>query len=232
MRNLCLVALSGIVSLAVTADLQAQLLDQRAMTAWVQRLAAQHDDISGGAIGDARSRARQDRYLARMSGLPARDELVHVAGDLVRFGYQDLVLTLPTYNPLWKGSVFQADRFAILASRSPQLTPERMDAWESALYTATKSQTAPVWVVLDVLDTDSLFSTGGYRETVAEQFMSRLKSVPAESIDAVAKIVGLALGQAAMYIVGADWAFRGIEFRATTFAQGLDALRKSVPPGK
>lgn len=227
MRTWCLVALSGIVSLTAAADLQAQPLDQRAMTAWVQRLASQYDIPEGPAI------ERSLRFIARLGGLPAQNELLQIAGDLVsRFGYQDLVLTLPVYNPLWKGSVFQAERFAILASRSPRLTPERMRAWASALSTATKGDIAPRWVVLDVLDTDSLFSTGGYRETVAEQFMSRMKSVPAESVHAVAEIVGLAPGQAAMYIVGADWAFRGIEFRATTFAQALDALRKSVPPGK
>jgi hypothetical protein len=195
------------------------------MTAWVQRLAAQYDDTPEGI-------ARSRRFLARTGGLPV-EELRQTVGDLVsRVGYQNLVLTLPAYNPLWKGNVFQAERFAVLVSRSPHLTPERMGAWAAALLTATKVNIDPAWVALEVLDTDSLFSIGGYRETVAEQFMSRLKSVPAEPVQAVSETVRLASGQAAMYIVGADWAFRGIEFRVTTFAQALDALRKSVPPGK
>jgi len=198
------------------------------MSAWVQRLALQHDATQAG-------KARSDRFLARMSGLPARDELRRLAGDLAsRIAWDDLVLTLPVYNPLWKGNIFQADRLALLASRAPYLlTPERWGEWRAALSVATNNrEIGPAWVALDVLDTDLLFSPGGYREAVGAQLLGRLKNVPPDSIAAVAETVGLAPGQAAMYIVSADWAFRGTEFRAPTFAQALATLRKSVPPPK
>src|SRR5437879_748086 len=67
------------------------------------------------------------------------------------------------------GATFFRGRFAVLVSRSRQLTPERMRA-------ATKDGVGPIVVAIEVLDTDSLFSTGRYSETVAAQFMSHLKN--------------------------------------------------------
>ena len=232
MRLLYLAALSAIAPLTAACDLRAQPADQRATTAWVQNLASQYDDLPDAE--DARIRFRQDRFLARMGGLPAGDELQKLAGDLVsRVGYQELVLTLPAYGPLWKGNVFQAERFAVLVSRARQLTPERMRAWGTALSTATgNSDMGPAYLALDVLDTDPLFSPDAYREAVAVKFMDRLKSVPAESVNALAETVGLGRGQAAMYIISAEWAFSGTEFQSTEFARALEALRKAVPPTK
>src|SRR5688572_30200953 len=198
------------------------------MAGWVRRVASEYDIPEGNTT--ARGPAMQDRFLARMSGLPDGDELQRIAGDLVaKVGFQDLVLTLPAYGPpLWKGNSFQADRFAVLVTRSAHLTPDQLKAWESALSAATQSDIGSVWVALEVLNSDQLFSAAGYRDVIASQFMGRLQVVPLESINAVADTVGLSRSQAAMHIAAADWAFSAGAFRPNVFAQGLEALRKSV----
>jgi len=194
---------------------------------WVARLERRYDVLFSSAVSsDTMFRPRQDRFLARMTAIPAAAELRPLVEKLLQLtDWEGLVLTLPAFNRLWSDSTFDITRLVRLNSRAQFFPSARLPQWQVALASATNTDVGTPWAALLVLDTDPLFSSGAYSEDIEAMLQARLSHVPPAHVDTLSALLGIAPADAAMHVVTADFAFDGSTFRPSLFVAAVSTLR-------